>query len=279
MGQGKKPRPNLVHLIGDDEPPHTLPYLIGTPEYPVPLGEHNAPKTPLQRPLGPPLRTSGRVPSSTPEPSLPGNPLSWLQGYLGEIATRLGRGFTAAQEMQDADITPGMKAEDEPFLRQFLSPNEDILPKQHRRPSSLSKDKWPQGVQWRRMSIDPKDVEFMMPQEEFARFMKEGKPQKLDGDRVSLGGDVTSGAQSGLGRHRVSLGKDKEGMYVSVYDVLDYESEMVNPVIGQLLQAAGKPYAVYDRFYIDPASLSLVNKEDRQYNTPMLRFSGKVTHR
>jgi hypothetical protein len=239
----------------------------------------------IQQKMGPVAEKP--TPSVTSKSNLAG-----FQDYMGEIAVRSGRAVTNAQDVMRKEVTPGMMPDDEAFLRQYISPKTDIFPKQHRRPTSLPKSQQPKDVEWRRLNWDPEEVSFGMTKDDFAKFMRTGEPTPLSEEFLDLGrkGGLNLG---GLGSHKVSLGKDKEGMYVSIYDVLDYESQNVNPVISALLKNAGKPFAVYDRFYLDPASLALIDKRRTLVDGPdgkpkeaaeddprnFLVFSGKVTHR
>ena len=99
--------------------------------------------------------------------------------------------------------------------------------------------------------------------------LKEGEAMRAD---VSIHPGID------LGRHTKSIGRDKEGIYASLFDVWDFNPDeydygweqdeprpesgilknLTDPTYVQpwLMDQVGKPFAVYNRFYLDEDKLS-----------------------
>lgn len=133
----------------------------------------------------------------------------------------------------------GMVEKDKPFLKQFLRPQEDILPKTSARPKSLTDQS---GV-WRRLA-SPEPQKFVVSNKDIEDLLTGRKKV------TPLGPQVTAG---GLGGYVPSMSLDPKGdLYASIYDKWDFDSPNIHPIVGKVLDLIGSPYHVYQRYSMRP---------------------------
>jgi len=111
-----------------------------------------------------------------------------------------------------------------------------------------------------------------------------------EGDVVKLGQDeIGLHPQMDLGGYNVSAGKDDKGTYISIYDVWDFgpdygrkykqRSKGISRIQPTLMSMVGKPFAVYDRYYIPQeqfkSELKRREEEESKLQQLMLKMDNK----
>ena len=87
-------------------------------------------------------------------------------------------------------------------------------------------------------------------------------------------GNIGIYPQVNLGSYTLSAGRDDQGAYISLFDVWDFgkgyagkylgEQSILEQIQAPLMQAAGQPFAIYDRYYISDTELQV--ELDRRRN-------------
>lgn len=114
--------------------------------------------------------------------------------------------------------------QDRIYLRQFLNPSKDIIPKTSLRPSTKVKDS--DKYDWRTVPDAPGEWD-----------------------------DIVMPNVFGLGNFRqttnVGSSVSEDLPYSSIYDLWDFDSPNVSPMVRVLMNSIGRPFHVYKRSY-DP---------------------------
>lgn len=160
----------------------------------------------------------------------------------------------------------GMIPEDEPYWRQYMTPESGKLPAQTLRPRAAT---IPAGEDVRQTAL-PQTFTAGFTQMKPDEYTEPGErrrpvlitPAQLDRLKV---GDIIKNVEpfdrpssdvrtlEGLGRYRGSIGRDDKGVYWSAYDRWDMHSPNIPSWVKNVLEGAGgNSYAVYDRFRITP---------------------------
>ena len=124
-----------------------------------------------------------------------------------------------------------VEPDDYPYLEQFFG-KERLHPTSLRPQSLTMKDKLP----W--YGPDFWKVEANLPS--LTKDIDKLQPSEV----ISLGDLPLQPAFGGVVQ---SIGKDMEGPYASMYDKWDFDSPVINPLIGALLNRVGQPFHIYGR--------------------------------
>lgn len=141
--------------------------------------------------------------------------------------------------------------DDLPYLRQYLEPDKNYLPKTSQRPQNAT-------IKTRdvRQSVMPDQVRAFDPA--YTKLPEKGKILDLATGAM--------GNNAGLGHYTASLGRDDKGPYASLYDVWDFDSPMIKSgIVQKLMGLIGTPYTVYDRFDVKQTPLVDPDNPDKKF--------------
>lgn len=152
-------------------------------------------------------------------------------------------------------------------IDQFLSPETDIFPKSDVVPSAATLVKGrtvrslgpfrPQEISLNELSDTGSPIGPV-------KFSDEELPKKLDSSWVSGSQGQSQDPLDTLGHFITSIGKDKRGYYVSIFDSWDFDQPgaagagigkegSLRARLGEkVLRQTGTPFYLYDRFYFEP---------------------------
>lgn len=175
--------------------------------------------------------------------------------------------------------TDEMVPPDEPYLKQYMQPEKDILAQQRLRPTRLTVT---DVLPWRSSSMPDAMAAILRREPLGGSNAPEARPfsakdaltiedlnqlaagQLLENVYpISTGSSATEGLV-GLGHFTSSVGRDPRGPYLSVYDKWDFGSPVVTPLVGALMKRVGQPYHIYDRFDIEPESDIIMRLQRRK---------------
>lgn len=169
---------------------------------------------------------------------MPEGPMTWLARLMFKAAE-----LTSPGEFRTKQIA------------QYKHPELDILPLTEERPTSLTRFKGQAFRSLKRYYPDRIGVGAVVD-------LSTGDlPKVLNSDDVLFASDSGAGYGAsltyglGLGHARVSVGKDKRGYYLSVFDSWDFEEGRGHtsiPMRSSDARKIGQPYNIYDRFYFTP---------------------------
>lgn len=174
---------------------------------------------------------------------------------LADLLTKLL--YTASDRGATAfPVAEELYPQDRPYLEQFLG-KETLFPQTMRptqlhvndrarwfKPDPSNEDVWP-GTNFKPSPrfYDRNDPTGRRIQSDEIDQMPVGKVIPLATDRIG-----------GLSGYLGSIGKDKAGPYVSIYDKWDFDSPLVNTLVGRMMDTVGTPFHVYDRKRLDKNS-------------------------
>lgn len=142
----------------------------------------------------------------------------------------------------------GFVPDDEPYLRQFLGvPKEGGLIPTDVRPSNL---KVSDSLPWYQPTANPLTMVVKHPGNTSTPKAYRDLDSNLI-DRLLPGQTlpIEHDQAPGLGGYTASIGKHPDGRpYASVYDKWDFDSPVIKPTVGKLLDKLGKPFHVYGRY-------------------------------
>ena len=181
------------------------------------------PKDTLQNVM---LDRAGNRPPKEGEKAIPMHGTG-VRDVLEDLIMRFGQG-DLARKLGTGRIYPN----DRPYLRQYLNPGKDILPKQFLRPTDQTIT---DNLDWRQPATqsDPADP-----------FNKLG----LGVSTVSTNFD-SGPVNRDIREIKYSRKAGEDAPFSSVYDKWDFNSENVAPPVKFIMDLLGKPYHVYGRAY------------------------------
>ncbi len=161
-----------------------------------------------------------------------------------DLMTELLKRVSTTKIGQQVAQSDGMVPGDEPYLQQFFG--KPVLQEQKLRPIKPPKDS---SGAWYKPLLPPMAEQYI--DAKTIDNLPIGGVAAIDTMPSSVVLGVNEGTfvnTPGLGHVKMSVGKNEQGPYMSMYDKYDFKSPIIHELLGRMMDKIGTPYHVYDRY-------------------------------